>query len=274
VMVNGAGPARVMHEGPSRFVFQTGSGNAHRGEGVLQVARKAGLTRLYIVARQDFASQEIAEATRIAAVAQGFTVPEVESYSAYTLDFIPYVDRALRLKAQAWIAIAEARDAADMVKTFRKTGFTPQLFYARRAAEPAFIAAVGQDAEFTLAEIDYDPGSKRPANAEFVKAYTARWSAAPGLAAAEGYGAASVLGEAVRRAGSLESEKLRATLSKLQTETPLGAYRVGPNGEQLGMVPAVAQIQRGKPQIVWPAELQSAAPLQPYLPWKERQLIQ
>jgi branched-chain amino acid transport system substrate-binding protein len=274
VMVNGAGPARVVHEGPSRFLFQTASGNAHRGEGVLQVARKAGLTRLYIVARQDFASQEIAEATRIAAVAQGFTVPEVESYSAYTLDFIPYVDRALRLKAQAWIAIAEARDAADMVKTFRKTGYAPQLFYARRAAEPAFVTAVGQDAEFTLAEIDYDPASKRPTNAEFVKAYTARWSAAPGVAAAEGYGAASVLGEAVRRAGSLEAEKLRATLAKLQTETPLGAYRVGPNGEQLGIVPAVAQIQRGKPQVVWPAELQTGAPLQPYLPWKERQLIQ
>src|SRR6185295_9867761 len=58
VMVNGAGPAQVVHEGQSRFLFQTGSAYAHRGEGVLQVARKAGLTRLYIVARQDLASQE------------------------------------------------------------------------------------------------------------------------------------------------------------------------------------------------------------------------
>jgi branched-chain amino acid transport system substrate-binding protein len=269
-----AGPAQVVHEGQSRFLFQTGSAYAHRGDGVLQVARKAGLTRLYIVARQDFASQEIAEATRVAALAQGFTVPEVEAYPPYTMNFIPYVERAVRWQAQAWIAFAEVRDAADMVKTFRKTGYAPQLFYARRAAEPAFVSAVGQDAEFTLAEIDYSPQLKRPGNAEFVKAFSARWSAAPGLAAAEGYGAASVLGEAVRRAGSLEADKLRATLSKLQTETPLGAYRVGANGEQLGIVPAVAQIQRGKPQIIWPEEMQTAAPMQPYLPWKERQLIQ
>jgi len=274
VMVNGAGPAQVVHEGQSRFLFQTGSAYAHRGEGVLQVARKAGLTRLYIVARQDLASQEIAEATRIAALAQGFTVPEVETYPPYTLDFIPYVERAKRSQAQAWIAFAEVRDAADMVKTFRKTGYAPQLFYARRAAEAAFVTAVGQDAEFTLAEIDYAPGLKRPTNAEFVKAYTAKWSAAPGVAAAEGYGAASVLGEAVRQAGSLETDKLRATLAKLQTDTPLGAYRVGANGEQVGIVPAVAQIQRGKPQVIWPAELQTGAPLQTYLPWKERQLIQ
>ena len=75
-------------------------------------------------------------------------------------------------------------------------------------------------------------------------------------------------------AGSLETDKLRATLAKLQTDTPLGAYRVAANGEQLGIVPAVAQIQRGKPQVIWPAELQTGAPLQTYLPWKERQLIQ
>jgi len=273
VMVNGAGPAQVVHEGPTRFLFQTGSAYARRGEGVLQVVRKAGLTRLYILARQDFASQEIAEATRLAALAQGFVVPEVEAYSPYTLDFTAFIDRALSANAQAWIAFAEVRDAADMVKTFRKTGYAPQLFFASRAAAPAFIAAVGQDAESTIAEVDYDARLKRPGNAEFAKAYAARWSAAPGIAAAEGYGAASVLGEAVRRAGSLDSEKLRAALGALQTDTPLGGYRVGKGGEQLGIVPAVAQIQRGKPQIIWPPELQTGAPLQPYLPWKERQLI-
>ena len=161
-----------------------------------------------------------------------------------------------------------------MVKTFKKNGYAPQLFFARRAAEPGFVVALGQDAEFTLAEVEYDPRLKRPANLEFVTAFTAKWSAAPGAAAAEGYVAGSVLGEAVRRAGSLKTESVRAALAALETETPLGRYRVGASGQQLGIVPAVAQIQRGKPQIVWPPELQTAAPMQPYLPWKERQLIQ
>jgi branched-chain amino acid transport system substrate-binding protein len=274
VMVNGAGPSRVVQTSQNRFVFQTVSGYAARGEGVLQVARKAGLTRLYILARQDTASQEIAEGTRLAALAQGFTAPpEIDTYSPYTLDFTFYADRALASRAQAWLAFGEARDAIDMVKTFRKTGYAPQLFFARRAADASFIAAVGQDAEFTLTDIEYDPRLARPANAEFVKAYTVKWSSAPGVAAAEGYAAASVLGEAVRRAGSVETEKVRAALAALQAETPLGSYRVGANGQQLGNLPAVAQIQRGKLQIVWPENLQNAQP-QPYLPWKERQLIQ
>ena len=82
-----------------------------------------------------------------------------------------------------------------------------------------------------------------------------------------------MLGEGVRRAGSLDTEKLRAALSALRTETPLGPYQVGANGQQVGMVPAVVQIQRGKPQVVWPNELLTAQPLQPYLPWKERQVL-
>ena len=274
VMVNGAGPSRVLQTSQNRLVFQTVSGYAARGEGVLQIARKAGLTRVYILARQDTASQEIAEGTRLAALAQGFTAPpEVETYSPYAPDFALHVDRALASRAQAWLAFGEARDAADMVKSFRKHGYAPQLFFARRAADPSFIAAVGQDAEFTLTDIEYDPQLARPANAEFVKAYTVKWSAAPGAGAAEGYAAASVLGEAVRRAGSVETEKVRAALAALQTETPLGSYRVGANGQQLGSAPAVAQVQRGKLQIVWPENLQNAQP-QPYLPWKDRQLIQ
>ncbi|HUQ25515.1 MAG TPA: ABC transporter substrate-binding protein [Burkholderiales bacterium] len=273
VMVNGAGPARVVQQGPNPLLFQSTSSYAARGEGVLQVARKAGITRLQMFARQDFAAQEIAEATRLIALKQGFTVPEVETYSPYTMDFTPFVQRAMAEQAQAWIAFGEARDAIDMVKTFRKHGYAPQLFFAQRAAEPAFVAGVGQDAEYTLAEVQYDARLPRPANAEFVKAYTAKWSAAPALAAAEGYSAASVLGEGVRRAGSLDTEKLRAALAALRTETPLGSYQVGANGQQVGIVPAVVQIQRGKPQVIWPNELLTAQPMQPYLPWKERQVL-
>jgi branched-chain amino acid transport system substrate-binding protein len=262
-----------VQQGPNRLLFQSVSPYAARGEGVLQLARKAGITRLQILARQELAAQEIAQATRLAALALGFTVPEVETYSPYTMDFTALVQRAMAGQAQAWIAFGEARDAADMVKTFRKHGYAPQFFFARRAAEPSFVAAVGQDAEFTLAELEYDPRLARPANAEFVKAYSAKYSTPPNLAAAEGYSAALVLGEAVRRTSSLETEKLRATLAALEMETPLGSYRVGPNGQQLGMAPAVAQIQRGKAQVVWPVSLQTAQPMQPYLPWTERQVI-
>src|SRR5258706_820232 len=53
LMVNGAGPARIVQQGPNRFLFQTGPSYAARGQGVLQIARKAGITRLHILAREE-----------------------------------------------------------------------------------------------------------------------------------------------------------------------------------------------------------------------------
>ena len=184
------------------------------------------------------------------------------------------VAKAHGAQANAWIAFGEARDAADMVKTFKRVGYAPRLFFARKATDPAFVAAVGQDAEFSLGAVEYDARLATPANSGFAKAFAAKWSSQPGPGAAEGYAAATVLAEAVRRAGSFDQEKLRATLARLETGTVLGPYKVdAANGEQVGIKPAVAQIQRGRPEVVWPEALQTAQPLLPYPQWSERRLL-
>ena len=63
--------------------------------------------------------------------------------------------------------------------------------------------------------------------------------------------AATVLAAGVRRAGTLETEKLRAALAALEADTVLGAYKVNPaNGVQTGIKPALTQIVNGRALIV------------------------
>jgi len=81
----------------------------------------------------------------------------------------------------------------------------------------------------------------------------------PGPAAAAGYAAATVLAGGVQRARSLDQNRLRAALADLEIETVLGRYRVNPaNGEQTGIKPAVVQIVKGRPEIVWPIAHQTS----------------
>jgi branched-chain amino acid transport system substrate-binding protein len=275
VMINGAGPAHVVHKGPTRYLFQSGAPYATHGVGVLELAQAQGLKTLFILARDELASREMAEAARAAALSQGFAAGEIEAYRGSTTDFSLQVAKAQAAQADAWIAFGEARDAADMVKSFKRAGYAPRLFFARKATDPAFVAAVGQDAEFSLGAIEYDARLATPANAGFAKAFAAKWSAPPGPGAAEGYAAATVLAEAVRRTGSFDQEKLRATLARLETGTVLGPYKVdAASGEQVGIKPAVAQIQRGRPEVVWPNALQTARPLLAYPQWSERRLLE
>ena len=82
-----------------------------------------------------------------------------------------------------------------------------------------------------------------------------------------------MLAEAVRRAGTLDQAKLRATLAGLETATVLGGHKVDPqNGEQIAAKPPVVQILTGVPEVVWPPALQTAK-LEPYAPWTERRIL-
>lgn len=266
VMVNGAGPSAVVHSRPGRYVFQTAVPYAAYGPGVLEVAGAAEIRKLFLVARDDGASREMAEATRAAALSlNGFTVGEIELYRPGTLDFATPVAKARAAGAEAWIAFGDARDAAEMVKTFKRLDYAPQLFFAAGASHPRFIALLGQDAEWSLGTVDFDPRVGAAARA-FAKAFLARWNVAPQLAAAEGYTAGEVLAAGVRSAGSLDQERLRTALAALAAPTVFGQYRVTPeNGAQIGFKPIVVQIRKGRPE--------AGTPLLPYPQWNERALI-
>jgi branched-chain amino acid transport system substrate-binding protein len=203
------------------------------------------------------------------AAAAGLAAGPVEVYSPGSTDFAPQVARARASGADAWIAFGLPQDAAEMVKNFRRLGFAPRLFVAQGAADPDFIKRVGQDAEFAVGIAAYERRAATRDNAQFVQAYTKKWSAEPGLLAAEGYAAAKVLEEAVRRAGGIDTDKLRVTLAALETETPLGGYKVDRDGVQLAARPLLVQIIRGRREIVWP-EAFATAKLQPYAAWETR----
>jgi branched-chain amino acid transport system substrate-binding protein len=231
----------------------------------------AGLSSALILARNDHTVQEIAESTRERAMKQGLDVGDVQSYGAGDSNFATYIYKG---SADAWIVLGETRDTADVLRSLKKLGYAPRLFFARSAADPRFVRAVGQDAEFALAVKEYDPKFRTLGNQQFAAAFEARWSAPPTFAAAQGHAAGTVLAEAVRRTKSLDQEKLRDMLAEMETDTVLGGYKVDPEtGEQRAARPAVVQIQRGKPEVIWPEWLQSST-LQPYPQWSERKLVE
>lgn len=274
VMVNGAGPARTVHQRAPQYLFQSVIPYASYGAGVLEVAKAAGIERLFILGRDDPRSRDMAEATAELGRAQGFAAVQMISYTGGSADFELQVKLARAAGAQAWIAFGEVREAADMVRTFKRLDYAPQLFFARAAAEPAFVDLLGQDAEFSLGAVAYDARLATPGNEAFGKAYAARWAEPAGLSAAQGYAAATVLAAALREAGNLEPQKLRAALTNLEIGTVLGPYRIDPaNGSQAGMRATVAQILRGRPAMVWPRELETANVLLPYPQWGERSLL-
>jgi branched-chain amino acid transport system substrate-binding protein len=274
VLLNAAGQSSEIHKRPLQYVFQTLPPYAAYADGVLWAAREAGVESLYVAARDDAASRDMAEAVQTQAKALGFGNVTLDVYSGRTDDFLPLLYQAMKVDADGWIAFGEARDAAEMVKILKKEGSVPKVVYARAAVEPRFIKLVGQDAEFILGSKEYDPRFSTAGNAEFVKAFTAKWAAPPGPLAAAGYAAGVVLAAGVRRAGSIEPQKLRGALATLEVDTVLGPYRVDPaSGAQVGMKPVLLQIVKGRAQPVWPEAFAGERSALPFEPWADRKIL-
>lgn len=271
VLVNATGLTRDAQRKDRRYVFQVPAPLAEYGENALALVRAAGQSRLQVVARNEPGANEVARRFAAGAAALGMQVV-VTAKSAGSTDYSAQIADARAGRAGAWIAFGEAEDAAEMVKSFKRAGYAPSIFLAQGAAEPGFVQRVGQDAEFALGIAAYDPRFPTRGNAEFVARWRERWRSEPGLVAANTYAAAVVLEEGVRAAGTLEQEPLRAALAALETETPIGRYRVGEGGVQLGARPAVVQIRRGHAEIVWPPALATAQLRLPYPRWDERRV--
>ncbi len=275
VLLNATGATLSVLGAGHGYVFQVAAPYAAYGEELLGLLRAAGLRRLYVLARDDPASREMSQRFVERAPRYGLAAGSVVEYPGTTPDFAPQVAAARAAAAEAWIAFGGETDAAAMVKTLKRLGYAPKLFFVRGAADARFLRDVGQDAEYTLAASPYEPDFATPGDVLFAQAYAARWSSPPGLAAAQAYAAGQVLEQAVQRARSLEQDKLRAALASLEGGTVLGRYEIDlATGEQLGARPPVVQILKGRREVVWPRARATARWQLPYPGWDKRTPIQ
>jgi branched-chain amino acid transport system substrate-binding protein len=151
-------------------------------------------------------------------------------------------------------------------------------------ALPEFYGLLGRTAEFVYANSQWEPelvtlragglipvARQYPGAREFVEAHTREYPGADlSYHTAMGYGGCQVLVEAVKRAGSLDREKVRDTILKLDFHTVYGPFKVDPDGLQIGHKMLTLQWQDGKKVIVWPDELAPGKPRFPTPPWSQR----
>jgi len=85
-----------------------------------------------------------------------------------------------------------------------------------------------------------------------------------------GYSGCQVLLEAIKQTGSLDGDRLRTAILKMELNTVYGAFKIDPDGLQIGHRMRVFQWQDGKKVIVWPDELAPGKPRFPTPPWSQR----
>ncbi len=182
-------------------------------------------------------------------------------------------------------AVTYFEDAVAITRQLRELNVNPKMFAVTIGGDfPQFYQILGRGAEFvygpsqwaaelvTLRAGGLIPIARQyPGAREFVESHRKEFPGAElSYHAAAGYGGCQVLIEGIRRAGSLDGEKIRDAILKLDFHTVYGAFKVDSGGLQVAHKLVMFQWQDGKKVIVWPEELAPGKPRFPMPPWSQR----
>ncbi|MBR0774033.1 amino acid ABC transporter substrate-binding protein [Bradyrhizobium diazoefficiens] len=229
--------------------------------GALDLAARNGLKKVAIINQDALLPRAVAKNTNELARGMGLNVVSFETYAMGTRDFSALL-KTVQESAPDLLVAASVRldDLVAIVRQMRTMNFdTKMMSSLPYGLLPEFYQQLQTDAEFVYSATFWDASLPNPGNPEFVAAYQNEFNRAPAVQSANSYAGCQILAEAVRRAGTTESEKLRDTLLSLKTKSVLGDFAVDQRGFQIGQKAVTIQWQDGKQVVVWPDGLGAAA---------------
>src|ERR1700742_79700 len=215
--------------------------------------------KVAILARNDLFPLAIAQEMDKSAKANGLDVVYFEKYAIGTLDFSAALSQIKSLSPQ-WIFI---------------TGYVNDLLLVRKQmvdqqmkapvvtmiAGPAyrdFIVSAGQTAENLTSASWWHPAEEYDGKdifgktSNFVKLFREKYKSDPDYGQASAAACGALFQLAIERAGSLDRDKVRDELAKMDVVTFWGPVKFGANGQINSLDPPVFQIQGAKPVVLFP----------------------
>jgi len=137
-----------------------------------------------------------------------------QKYSSHDKDFKAQLTAIKAENPEAIFVPGYYTEAGLIVLQARQLGITVPLFGGDGWEAPELIETAGNALEGTYYSTHYSPEVQTPIVQDFVKKFQARWNGeTPDAMAALGYDSAMVLVDAIKRAGTTDSAKLRDAIA-------------------------------------------------------------
>ena len=112
------------------------------------------------------------------------------------------------------------------------------------------MGAIGKAADGYVTGAAYSPELDTPANKKFVADFKAAWKAEPDLYGVDSYGVMYFYKAAVEKAGTVDTDKLRAAMRGLAWDTPQGKKTMRAGDHQAVQDMYAVKVTGGKFQII------------------------
>jgi branched-chain amino acid transport system substrate-binding protein len=209
-----------------------------------------------------------------AAKEAGMDIVAIESYEAKSPDYKPVLQRVKQANPDVVYLCSYLLDASTLMRQSQEVDFNPKYYTSAgtgfAAAEFPTAKGAGKNAEYTFSVSQWLPAVQWPGSKEFDDAYFKRFNSHPAYHAIQAYAALHAAADAMNRAGSLDSAKIRDAIKSLNLpSTPFGPVQFDAGGQNQHPV-LITQVQGGQYHIVFPQDAADAKPIIPAPKWNER----
>ena len=262
-----ASSAQVYDQG-YKYLFGTFTPNDTLTTPLTQIvkAKAPDVKKVAILARNDLFPLAIAQEMEKSAKANGLEVVYFEKYAINTLDHSATLSQIKSLAPQ-WIFVTGYINDLLLI---RKQMVDQQMkaSVVTMIAGPAyqeFIDAAGPSAENITSAAWWHPAEQYSGKdifgttANYVKLFREKYKSDPDYAQASASVSGALFQMAIERAGSLDRDKVRDELAKMNEMTFWGPVKFGANGQINSLEPPVFQIHGGKAGRAVPGCLSSRA---------------
>ena len=240
-------------------------------EGLIDIAARRGLKTVAVVNEDTLFSKAAAAGAADLAKKKGMQVVFQEAYPKGTTDFSALLTKLKAVNADVLAAGTYFDDAVALTRQMRELNVNPKMYGVTVGGDlPEFYDNLKTNAEYIYGSTQWEPSLPYPGQKEFLDAYKKDFGHEPSYHSAAGYAGCMVYAEGVKRAGTLDADKVREALLKLELRTMFGDFKVDQDGFQIAHKMVLFQWQDGKKMTVWPDDLAGGKPRFPTPPWNQR----
>jgi branched-chain amino acid transport system substrate-binding protein len=279
-MVTANGSAEKIYNQGYKYVFGVMSPSKKFAYGVIEMAcrRTPRPDRLAVTGPDDARGLEIIRSAIESANDHGIHVIYRKPHAS-SMSVIPSVVAEIKsAKPDMIFNAGRLEDGVVFVKEMKAQGLSPYLYANSLGPDTSeWVKLLGKDADYTYGTTQWspaagylgDPGFYRTSH-EYEAAFERAYGHAASYTGAGSSAAALALQRAIENAGSLDRDKVREALQKLNIMTYYGPIRFDHRGINLWKPMVVVQIQNGKTMSVYPYRIGNAKPEYPAPAWSSR----
>jgi len=276
-MVQGGGASDQIFSRKFKYIFGTLAPASHYFASTVNMLKELSPApkTVALLYADDAFDVSVAEGTRPLLQKAGLKIVIDERYSTNASDFNSLLSQIKSVNADVVLVAGHETEILNFVRQAKSLAVAPKM-YSFTVGVPSedFRKALGKDADYAFGMTAWLPSASLKDRwfgdaVQFATAYKTKYGYDPDYHAASGVADVEALAQAIENAGSVDPQKVRDAIAKLNFPSLYGTIAFADNG-QIDLPQTVIQVQADKLVAIYGGEGFIEKPKYPMPAWNAR----